>query len=600
MLMGARPTSSKYSIEEKLAVGANDNGNCAQMFQRFWSYYRPYKKLFVLDFACAVGSAILELGFPLFVSFVVDKLLPGKNWSLFLLACIVMLAVCSINAVLQFIVNYWGHMLGINIETDMRRKLFDHVQKLSFRFFDNTKTGHLMSRLSTDLFDIGEMAHHGPEDVFIAIMTLLGSFTIMLFVHWKLAILTFVAVPVLIWLAIICNQRMATAIRKMFSDIADYNARVEDNFGGIRVVQAFTNEEHEKRLFAASNMNFRQSKLTAYRIMSWSVSLSYFLMRLMTLFILVCGAWYIFRDNLTTGGFFAFLLLTNVLFRPIEKINAVIELYPKGIAGFRRFNELIDTAPEVVDRPGALAVNHLRVQIAYRDVTFAYESGRPVLRGINLSIKPGETVAFVGKSGAGKTTLCSLLPRFYDVGSGEIAIDGYDIRNLTLNSLRRQIGIVQQDVFLFGGTLRDNIVYGNLEATENQIWEAVQRAHLEEFVFSLERGLDTLIGERGVKLSGGQKQRLAIARIFLKNPPILILDEATSALDTETESIIQQSLEALSAGRTTLIIAHRLATTKNADRILVVTESGIAEEGRPEELLATGGLFARLHQAQFG
>jgi ATP-binding cassette subfamily B protein len=570
------------------------------MFRRFWSYYRPYKKLFVLDFACAVGSAILELGFPLFVSFVVDKLLPGRNWSLFLLACVVMLAVCSINAVLQFIVNYWGHMLGINIETDMRRKLFDHVQKLSFRFFDNTKTGHLMSRLSTDLFDIGEMAHHGPEDVFIAIMTLVGSFTIMLFVHWKLAILTFVAVPVLIWLAIICNQRMANAIRKMFSDIADYNARVEDNFGGIRVVQAFTNEEHEKRLFAASNMNFRLSKLSAYRIMSWSVSLSYFLMRLMTLFILVCGAWYIFHDNLTTGEFFAFLLLTNVLFRPIEKINAVIELYPKGLAGFRRFSELIDTAPEVVDRPGALAVNHLRGRIEYRDVSFAYESGRPVLRGINLSIEPGETVAFVGKSGAGKTTLCSLLPRFYDVGSGEITIDGYDIRDLTLNSLRRQIGIVQQDVFLFGGTLRDNIVYGNLEATENQIWEAIQRAHLQEFVFSLERGLDTLIGERGVKLSGGQKQRLAIARIFLKNPPILILDEATSALDTETESIIQQSLEALSAGRTTLIIAHRLATTKNADRILVVTESGIAEEGRPEELLATGGLFARLHQAQFG
>ncbi|HEY2122278.1 MAG TPA: ABC transporter ATP-binding protein, partial [Chthoniobacterales bacterium] len=454
--------------------------------------------------------------------------------------------------------------------------------------------------LSTDLFDIGEMAHHGPEDVFIAIMTLLGSFTIMLFVHWKLAILTFVAVPVLIWLAIICNQRMANAIRKMFSDIADYNARVEDNFGGIRVVQAFTNEEHEKRLFAASNMNFRLSKLSAYRIMSWSVSLSYFLMRLMTLFILVCGAWYIFHDNLTTGEFFAFLLLTNVLFRPIEKINTVIELYPKGLAGFRRFSELIDTAPEVVDRPGALAVNHLRGRIEYRDVSFAYESGRPVLRGINLSIEPGETVAFVGKSGAGKTTLCSLLPRFYDAGSGEITIDGYDIRDLTLNSLRRQIGIVQQDVFLFGGTLRDNIVYGNLEATENQVWEAIQRAHLQEFVFSLERGLDTLIGERGVKLSGGQKQRLAIARIFLKNPPILILDEATSALDTETESIIQQSLEALSAGRTTLIIAHRLATTKNADRILVVTESGIAEEGRPEELLATGGLFARLHQAQFG
>ncbi|MEA3148803.1 MAG: ATP-binding cassette, subfamily bacterial, partial [Verrucomicrobiota bacterium] len=504
------------------------------------------------------------------------------------------------NGVLQFIVNYWGHMLGINIETDMRRRLFDHIQKLSFRFFDNTKTGHLMSRMSTDLFDIGEMAHHGPEDVFIAVMTLLGAFVIMLLVHWKLALLTFIAVPILIWVAIVCNQRMTKAVRKMFSDIADYNARVEDTFGGIRVVQAFANEEHEKRLFAANNLNFRRSKLAGYKIMSWSLSISYFLMRLVTLFILLCGAWYVFHDHLTTGQFFGFLLLANVLFRPIEKINAVIELYPKGLAGFKRYSELIDTAPEVVDRPNAMVIDHLAGAINYENVSFSYESGREVLHGINLSIKEGETVAFVGPSGAGKTTLCSLLPRFYDVSGGRITIDGNDIRDLTLNSLRRQIGIVQQDVFLFGGTLRENIVYGNLVASESEIREAAQRAHLEEFVFQLDRGLDTLIGERGVKLSGGQKQRLAIARMFLKNPPILILDEATSALDSETEAIIQRSLGELSAGRTTLIIAHRLATTKNADRIIVVSENAIAEEGRHEELLALGGIFARLHQAQFG
>ena len=548
------------------------------MLRRFWSYYRPYTKLFVLDFSCAVILAALELSFPLFVNYVVDKLLPGNNFHLILTACAAMLAVYAINASLQFVVNYWGHMLGINIETDLRRKLFDHIQKLSFRFFDNTKTGNLMSRISTDLFDIGEMAHHGPEDVFIAVMTLLGAFAIMLFVHWKLALLTFIAVPLLIWLAIICNQRMTRAIRKMFSDIADYNARVEDNLSGIRVVQAFANEEHERRLFAASNLNFRQSKLSAYRIMSWSLSTSYLLMRLVTLFILLCGAWYVFHEDLTTGQFFGFLLLANVLFRPIEKINAVIELYPKGLAGFKRYCELIDTAPEVVDKANALAVDHLDGAIKYENVSFSYEPGRPILENIDLSIAKGETVAFVGPSGAGKTTLCSLIPRFYDVSSGKITIDGYDIRDLTLSSLRRQIGIVQQDVFLFGGTLRENIMYGNLDATEEEVWEAARRAHLEDLIINLERGLDTPVGERGVKLSGGEKQRLSIARMFLKNPPILILDEATSALDTETEAIIQRSLTELSVGRTTLIIAHRLATTKNADRIIMVTTEGIAQE----------------------
>jgi len=569
------------------------------MLRRFWSYYQPYKRLFTLDFSCAVLLAILELSFPLFVNFVVDKLLPGHDWGLILMACAGMLGIYVVNAVLQFVVNYWGHMLGINIETDMRRQLFDHIQKLSFRFFDNQKTGHLMSRMSTDLFDIGEMAHHGPEDVFIAIMTLLGAFAVMLFVHWKLAVLTFLAVPLLIWLAIICNQRMTRAIRQMFSDIADYNARVEDTFGGIRVVQAFANEEHEKQLFAVSNRAFRQSKLSAYRIMSWSLSLSYFLMRIVSLFVLVCGAWFVFHDNLTTGEFIGFLLLANVLFRPIEKINAVIELYPKGLAGFRRYLELMDTAPEVIDAPGAATVDGLRGDIRFEHVSFGYEPGKPVLHDISLAIAKGETVAFVGPSGAGKTTLCSLLPRFYDVTAGRITVDGRDVRDITLTSLRRQIGIVQQDVFLFGGTLRENIAYGNLDATDAEIWEAARRAHLEEFIIRQERGLETLIGERGVKLSGGQKQRLAIARMFLKNPPILILDEATSALDTETEAVIQRSLAELSAGRTTLVIAHRLATIKNAGRIVVVTEHGIAEQGTHDALLAHDGVYRRLHLAQF-
>jgi ATP-binding cassette subfamily B protein len=572
----------------------------AQVVRRFLAYYRPYKALFVLDFSCAVVAALLELSFPLFVNYVIDTLLPSLNWPLILGACVGLLAVYCVTAVLQFVVNYWGHMLGINIETDMRRLMFNHLQKLSFRFYDNHKTGHIMSRISSDLWDIGEVAHHGPEDVFIALMTLVAAFVVMLSIHAPLAILTFLVVPGMLWLGFHFNHKMTQAFRSMYSEIGDFNARVEDNIGGMRVVQAFANEEHEKRLFAHNNMRFRRAKLRAYNIMSWSSSLSYILMRLVALFVLLAGAWFIFRGELTTGEFVGFILLTNVLFRPIEKINAVIETYPKGIAGFKRYLEVMDTEPEVDDRPGAVAVARLRGEIHYRDVTFGYDPQRPVLQGIDLSIRPGETVAFVGPSGAGKTTLCSLLPRFYDVDGGQITVDGHDIRSLTLASLRRQIGIVQQDVFLFFGSIRENIAYGNLEASEPEIWAAARRAHLDAFIQSLPEGLDTLIGERGVKLSGGQKQRLAIARMFLKNPPILILDEATSALDTETEQVIQQSLAELAAGRTTLIIAHRLATIKNADRIVVVTESGISEQGAHQELIRSGGIYSRLHQAQFG
>jgi ATP-binding cassette subfamily B protein len=570
------------------------------MLRRFFAYYQPYKGLFVLDFSCAVIAALLELAFPLAVNRVVDDLLPSGNWQWIVWACIGLLGIYLVSAVLHYVVTYWGHMLGINIETDMRKKLFDHVQKLSFRFFDNNKTGHLVSRMTNDLMDIGEIAHHGPEDLFIAIMTLIGAFGIMLGINWQLAVLTFVIIPLMIYLSLYFSRKMSRAFKRMFSDIADFNARVENNVSGIRVVQAFSNEKHEIAQFAVNNGRFRQTKLLAYRIMAWNSSLSFILMRLISLFVLLCGTWFVIQDRMTYGEFIAFVMLSNVFLGPIKQINSVIETYPKGIAGFRRYLELLETAPDVADAPDAIKVEHLKGDIRYSNVSFGYEGKENVLQHIDLTIRAGETVALMGPSGAGKTTVCSLLPRFYDHSAGTITIDGIDIRRMTLESLRSQIGIVQQDVFLFDGTIRENIAYGKLDATEEEIWEAARRAQLESIILSQPEGLDTLIGERGVKLSGGQKQRLSIARMFLKNPPILILDEATSALDTETEAAIQKALSELSQGRTTLVIAHRLATIRNADRIVVVAEQGITEQGDHDQLIAAGGIYSRLHQAQFG
>ncbi|BBI32962.1 ABC transporter ATP-binding protein [Cohnella abietis] len=569
------------------------------MIHRFFAYYQPYKRLFLIDFGCAILAGLIELGFPLVVNRFVDDLLPGGKWDLIVWASIGLLALYIFNTFLLYVVNYWGHMLGINIETDMRKKLFDHIQKLSFRFFDNTKTGHLMSRLTNDMMQIGEMAHHGPEDLFIAVMTLAGSFTLMMFINWKLALLTFIIVPAIIWLVVYFNGKMTKAIDQLFTDIGDFNARVEDNVGGIRVVQAFSNEEHEKDQFAVNNSRFRKTKLVSYKLIAKNGSISYMMMRFVTLFVMVCGTWFVIEGELTYGQFIGFLLLTNVFFRPIEKINAIIESYPQGFAGFKRYVELLDTEPDVSDAPNAVNLKELQHEIKFNKISFGYEGSSNVLSNIDLTIRKGETIAFVGPSGAGKTTLCSLLPRFYEVNSGAITIDGVDIRDVKLHSLRTQIGIVQQDVFLFAGTIRENILYGKLGATEHEVWEAARRAKLSEFIQAQPDGLDTVIGERGVKLSGGQKQRLSIARMFLKNPPILILDEATSALDTETEAVIQQSLAELSEGRTTLVIAHRLATIKNADRIVVVTQEGITEQGQHKELVAAGGVYSRLHKAQF-
>ncbi|HDU1159614.1 TPA: ABC transporter ATP-binding protein [Listeria monocytogenes] len=570
------------------------------MLKRFFSYYKPYRTLFIIDFGCAVLAAILELAFPVAVNHVIDTLLPGKDFGLIITAALALLFFYILNTFMQYIVTYFGHMLGLNIETDMRRDLFSHLQKQPFGFYDNQKTGKLMSRMTTDLFEIGEVAHHGPEDIFISIMSLFGAFFLMLNMNVKLAISTFILVPILTVLIVYFNKRMTKVTTGIFKDLGNFNAGVENAISGVRVVQAFANEPHEKGRFRVLNQAYRQSKLMFYKVMGLSFSFNYFLMRLISLFALLFGAYFTINGEISYGEFVGFILLTNVFIRPIEKINNVIESYPKGFAGFKRFLEVMDTEPAIQDEKDAKPAKAFRGDIAYNHVSFEYSDGKNVLNHINLSIKAGETVAFVGPSGAGKTTICNLLPRFYDVSAGEITIDGENIKRFTLPSLRAQIGVVQQDVFLFSGTVRENIAYGKLDASDEEIEHVVKLAHLSKVVEEMPDGLDTIIGERGVKLSGGQKQRLAIARMFLKNPPILILDEATSALDTETEQVIQASLEELAEGRTTLIIAHRLATIKHADRIIVVNETGIAETGTHNELLAQdNGAYKRLYDAQF-
>jgi ATP-binding cassette, subfamily B, bacterial len=570
-----------------------------KMLKHFFSYYKPHKRLFIIDFSCAVFVAILDLFFPIAVQWFIDVLLPEGDWGKIVQVSILLLLVYILSTIMNFVVNYLGHKLGINIETDMRRDLFNHIQKQSFKFFDNTKTGHIMSRITNDLFDIGEFAHHGPEDFFIAMMTFIGAFIIMFQVNPTLTFIALVFTPFLIWLVTYCNNKMNNAWKEMYSKIADVNGRVEDSVSGIRVVKSFTNEEFEMKRFKQQNGYFRAAKLFAYKVMAGTHSSIYFMTRLLTLVILVVGAWLSYNGKLTYGELVSFVLYTNVLIKPIDKISALLELYPKGMAGFKRFRELLMQDPEIQDRPNAVAVPHLQGNISFNNVSFQYDESKPVLRNISFNIQAGQTIAFVGPSGAGKTTICSLIPRFYDVNAGAITIDGIDVRDITQKSLREQIGIVQQDVFLFTGTIRENIEYGRLGASFEEIQAAAEKAHLKEFIESLPDGYETQIGERGLKLSGGQKQRIAIARMFLKNPPILILDEATSALDTETEMMIQKSLNELSKNRTTLVIAHRLATIRNADRIIVVTKNGIEEQGTYEELIALNGVFAKLHHIQF-
>ena len=569
------------------------------MIKRFSTYYKSHLPLFFLDFSCAFLMAGLDLIFPTVVSKMIDDILPSKNLSLIIKIGIGLLALYLVKAILEYIVNYWGHTLGVRIEYDMRKDLFNHIQKLSFSYFDNTKTGHIMSRIVNDLNEISELAHHGPEDLFIGVVTLIGSFVILLKIHIPLSLITFAIIPVMLLYAIITNKKMTSAFKETRLKVADINAQVEDSISGARVVKSFTNEWYEEEKFEEGNFKFRGAKENAYKIMAVFYSGINFFSNLINVVVMIFGGIFVYYDQITSGELVAFLLYVSMFLQPIKRLTVLIENYQKGMSGFARFVETLEIDPDIKDDPKAIDVGRVDGEITLDNVTFSYNNKENVLNNITLKIMPGETIAFVGPSGGGKTTLCSLIPRFYEVDKGSVKVDGTDIKMVTQRSLRENIGIVQQDVFLFSGTVRDNIAYGNIGAKEEEIIAAAKKANAHEFIMGLEDGYNTYIGERGVKLSGGQKQRLSIARIFLKNPPILILDEATSALDNETEKVIQEALFDLSENRTTLIIAHRLATIKNADRIVVLTDEGIEEEGTHKELLEKDSIYARLYKAQF-
>ncbi|HWR39095.1 MAG TPA: ABC transporter ATP-binding protein [Patescibacteria group bacterium] len=569
------------------------------MIRYFFPYYRSHLPLFILDFSCALLMSGMELIFPLAVRKMIDDVLPAGDVALLSWGAAGLFLLYMGYAGLQYTVDYLGHVLGARMEFDMRRDLFDHVQKLSFTYFDNTKTAHIMSRIVNDLNEIAELAHHGPEDLFVVLVIMIGSFTILLNVNWQLALLLLAFIPVLLWFALVKNRQMKAVFRDMRLRIADINAQVEDSIAGVRLVKSFTNEWYEQEKFCQGNTNFRVSKEKAFRVMGGYYAGITFVSNIMNLTALAAGGYLVCQNRLSIGELVSFLLYIAIFLQPVRRITLLTEMYQKGMAGFARFTEIMKLEPDIRDKADSRECGRVRGEIRLENVSFSYNDHSAVLHDISLHINAGETVAFVGPSGAGKTTLCSLIPRFYEVDAGVIRIDGVDIRQLTQKSLRENIGIVQQDVFLFSDTLRANIAYGRLNATDEEIENAARMANAHEFIVALENGYDTDIGERGVKLSGGQKQRIAIARIFLKNPPILILDEATSALDNENERIIQLALTKLAENRTTLIIAHRLTTICNADRIVFLTDEGVAEMGTHEELLTLRGEYAALYAAQF-
>lgn len=572
---------------------------CFFMLRSFAHYYKPHWKLFVFDMICALVAAGCDLVYPVVSRNIINTYIPDKNIRLILTWCAALLVIYIIQTVMQYFMQYQGHIVGVRMQADMRRDVFEHLQKLPFSYFDEHKTGVIMSRIVNDLMDISEFAHHGPEDLFISLVTVVGAFIILCTVNIPLTLITFAVLPFLVLFIIKKRSAMTMAFRKNRIEIAEVNASLENSIAGIRVSRAFTGEREEEKKFAENNQRYVTVRERSYRVMAEFFSGTNFLTSLMNVVILAAGGYCVYRGVINVGDMVAYMLFINMFVNPIKKLIQFVEMFQNAITGYVRFQELMNVEPEQ-DEKGAIELKDVRGEIVFDDVTFHYDENKEVLSHISLTFPQGKMVAIVGPSGGGKTTLCHLIPRFYEISGGSILVDGHDIRDVTRASLRRQIGIVQQDVFLFTGTIFDNIAYGKLGASREEVYEAAKKANIHDYIVSLPEGYDTFVGERGVKLSGGQKQRISIARVFLKNPPILVLDEATSALDNVTENYIQDSLDELCKNRTTIVVAHRLSTIKNADEIIVMDRDGIEERGTHEELLARGnGIYKELYEAQF-
>ena len=568
------------------------------MVKKFISYYSNHKKLFILDLLCAFALALCDLVYPMITREIINNVVPNKNLRLLIIFGISLLVIYILKYIFNFFVQYWGHVVGVRMQAEMREDVFTHLQKLPLGYFSDNKTGVIMSRIINDLMDISELAHHGPEDLFISLITLVGSFFILCTINVPLTIIIFLLLPLLIWFTIKKRKRMSAAFMETRVQTGEINASLENSISGIRVVKAFTNSDYELEKFKKNNVLFIKARSFAYKTMAEFYSGMYFLLDLLNLVALIAGGYFAYKGVINFGDFAAYFLYISMFLNPIKRLIGFVEQFQSGATGFKRFIELIEEECEK-DNPNGLELSNVQGDIRFNNVSFKYDDENHILDNISFTIEKGSTVALVGPSGGGKTTICNLIPRFYFTTEGTISIDNIDINNIKLASLRSNIGIVQQDVFLFTGTIKENICYGSPNASLEDIIEAAKKANIHDFILGLENGYDTFIGERGVKLSGGQKQRLSIARVFLKNPPILILDEATSALDNTTELIIQKSLEKLSEGRTTIIVAHRLSTIKNADKIMVLTDEGISESGTHEDLLHQNGIYAELYNSQF-